>query len=91
MGNRLSVSAMSSPLTSLSSLDDFDEEHFTLSEGPLISRDELHAAQVRSVQVLSSSRHVKVTQLVATVRLPAHVQQAHGAETCPYWESKETR
>ncbi|KAG1748959.1 uncharacterized protein EDB91DRAFT_1111661 [Suillus paluster] len=39
------VSAMSSPLTSLSSLDDFDENIGTLSEGPLISRDELHAAQ----------------------------------------------
>lgn len=43
------MSAMSSPLTSLSSLDDFDEQHSTLPEGPLISRDELHAAQVRFV------------------------------------------
>lgn len=40
------MSAMSSPLTSLSSLDDFDEEHGSLPEGPLISRDELYAAQV---------------------------------------------
>ncbi|OJA07604.1 hypothetical protein AZE42_06275 [Rhizopogon vesiculosus] len=43
---RLPVSAMSSPLTSLSSLDDFDEQHGALPEGPLISRDELHAAQM---------------------------------------------
>jgi hypothetical protein len=45
LDQRPPVSAMSSPLTSLSSLDDFDEGIGTLPEGPLISRDELHAAQ----------------------------------------------
>ncbi|KAG1769455.1 hypothetical protein EV702DRAFT_698614 [Suillus placidus] len=56
------VSAMSSPLTSLSSLDDFDEGIGTLPEGPLISRDELHAAQAlcnfqRMLTIQTEQRH----------------------------------
>lgn len=56
------VSAMSSPLTSLSSLDDFDENIGTLPEGPLISRDELHAAQAlcnfqRMLSIQTEQRH----------------------------------
>ncbi|KIJ69621.1 hypothetical protein HYDPIDRAFT_179360 [Hydnomerulius pinastri MD-312] len=49
LNERDTPSAMSSPLTSLSSLDEMDEDNQPIpSEGPLISRDELHAAQLLS-------------------------------------------
>ncbi|KIK40907.1 hypothetical protein CY34DRAFT_86462 [Suillus luteus UH-Slu-Lm8-n1] len=59
------VSAMSSPLTSLSSLDDFDESIGTLPEGPLISRDELHAAQAlcnfqRMLNIRTEQKHAHI-------------------------------
>lgn len=59
------VSAMSSPLTSLSSLDDFDEGIGTLPEGPLISRDELHAAQAlcnfqRMLNIRTEQKHAHI-------------------------------
>ncbi|KAG2157585.1 uncharacterized protein EDB93DRAFT_1238461 [Suillus bovinus] len=54
--SRPPVSAISSPLTSLSSLDDFDESIGALPEGPLISRDELHAAQ-RMLTIQTEQRH----------------------------------
>ncbi|KAG0705324.1 hypothetical protein DFH29DRAFT_907317 [Suillus ampliporus] len=62
LDQRPPVSAMSSPLTSLSSLDDFDDNIGTLSEGPLISRDELHAAQVLCdfQRMLTEQNHVPI-------------------------------
>ncbi|KAG1801777.1 uncharacterized protein BJ212DRAFT_1398810 [Suillus subaureus] len=65
LDQRPPVSAMSSPLTSLSSLDDFDESIGTLPEGPLISRDELHAAQAlcnfqRMLTIQTEQRHAPV-------------------------------
>lgn len=62
LDQRPPVSAMSSPLTSLSSLDDFDESIGPLPEGPLISRDELHAAQAlcnfqRMLTIQTEQRH----------------------------------
>lgn len=65
LDQRPPVSAMSSPLTSLSSLDDFDESIGTLPEGPLISRDELHAAQVlcnfqRMLTIQTEQRHAPI-------------------------------
>lgn len=65
LDQRPPVSAMSSPLTSLSSLDDFDESIGTLPEGPLISRDELHAAQAlcnfqRMVNIRTEQKHAHI-------------------------------
>lgn len=65
LDQRPPVSAMSSPLTSLSSLDDFDESIGTLPEGPLISRDELHAAQAlcnfqRMLNIRTEQKHAHI-------------------------------
>lgn len=65
LDQRPPVSAMSSPLTSLSSLDDFDDSIGTLPEGPLISRDELHAAQAlcnfqRMLTIQTEQRHAPI-------------------------------